>query len=141
MSAPRSDLVDRNKTRIEYSPRTIVLWGTTIVVALIFIVAALPKLGGFGFFEDAFERWGYPGWLEMGVGIIEFIGAVFLIIPTTAFFAAILLGAVMVGAIITHLFLGNPLNVFVPLLVLAALVFVGWARRPQAAQTRQPRVG
>lgn len=140
MSSPPSDLINRSKTRVERSPGTMALWALTILISLIFIAAAVPKLGSFGFFGDLFERWGYPDWLEMGVGIIEFVAAIFLIIPSTAFFAACTLAAIMVGAIITHLALGTALNALIPLAMLGALLYIAWVRRPQAAHTEQPSV-
>ena len=51
--------------------------------------------------------------------------------PTTAFYGAVLLAAVMIGAIVTHLAVlgGSP----IPALVLLVIVgTVAWLRRPTA---------
>jgi putative oxidoreductase len=138
MQAPPSDLVNRPQSQRQHSNKTLAVWLLTLLTSALFIAASLPKLAGFGFFETAFARWGYPGWLELMVGIVEFVGAVFLIIPTTAFFAAMALSAVMVGAIITHLALGHPVLAILPFMVLGILMFLAWVRRPSAARTEQP---
>lgn len=138
MGSPPSDLVNRTKTKLVHDSKNTALWLLTLATSAIFIAIALPKLGGFGFFQEAFEQWGYPGWVELGVGILEFVGAVFLIIPTTAFFAAWILGAIMVGAVATHLVFGPVGFVIAPLLMLVVLVFIGWMRRPNALRTSQP---
>lgn len=139
MGSPPSDLANRSKTRTEHNTKTIALWVLTMLTSVVFIVAAVPKLGGFGFFGSLFERFGYPDWLEMGVGIIEFVGAIFLIIPTLTFYAALALGAVMVGAIVSHLVFGPPIAALMPFIVLCVLALLAWARRPDALRTTQPR--
>lgn len=138
MQAPPSDLVNRPKSKREHSNKTIAIWMLTLLTSALFIAASLPKLAGFGFFDTAFARWGYPYWLELTVGIVEFVSAVFLIIPTTAFFAALALSVVMVGAIITHLALGDAVLAILPLVLLGILAFLARVRRPQAGRTETP---
>jgi uncharacterized membrane protein YphA (DoxX/SURF4 family) len=140
VDSPPSDLINRPKDLPERSLKAVVLWALTLFSAAIFIAAAVPKLGGYGFFSQRFEAWGYPGWLEMGVGIAEVVSSVFLILPATAFYAAIVLGLIMVGAIYTHLALGTAVLALFPLVLLGALTYIAWMRRPQRLRASQPRV-
>jgi hypothetical protein len=62
-------------------------------------------------------------------GGIEVISAALLLVPSLAFFGALLLAATMIGAVITHLFVigGNPAA---PIGLLAATSTIAWLRRP-----------
>ena len=107
------------------------LWAVTILLALIYIIAGVPKLGALDFMHHRFsEVWGYPVWFEYLIGAMEFIGGILLIIPATAFWAASMLSVIMVGAIYTHLALGNPAFTPVPLICLALLIYVATQRIP-----------
>jgi uncharacterized membrane protein YphA (DoxX/SURF4 family) len=128
--SPPSDLINRPKTYPHRSLKRTAIWGATLVVATIYIAASVPKLGGFGFFDARFEQWGYPYWFELTVGVIEATAAIFLIIPTTAFYSALALAVIMVGAIFTHLVFGQAALAVVPLIMLCLLAFIGWMRRP-----------
>jgi uncharacterized membrane protein YphA (DoxX/SURF4 family) len=113
------------------SETSVGLWAVTIVLALIYIIAGVPKLGALDFIHRRFsEVWGYPLWFEYLIGALEFVGGILLIIPSTAFWAASMLSVIMVGAIYTHLALGNPAFTPVPLICLALLVYVASKRVP-----------
>lgn len=140
MESPPSDLVNRAKDVPHRSLKTVALWALTLLSSALFIAAAVPKLGDYGFFAARFDEWGYPGWFELAVGIAEVVGAIFLIIPGTAFYAAGLLGVIMAGAIFTHLAFGMAAYAIVPALLLIGLAYIGWQRRPERLRSRQPRV-
>ncbi len=139
MDSPPSDLIHRPKPIHDRSLKVVAVWAATLFTSVIFIAAAVPMLGGVGFFVERFKNWGYPFWFETVVGITEVVAAVFLIVPSTAFYSALVLAAIMCGAIYTHLVLGQALLAIVPALMLSLLVFIGWARRPRRLRTRQPR--
>jgi uncharacterized membrane protein YphA (DoxX/SURF4 family) len=133
-------LANRAKEVPQRSLKTVALWAVTLLSAVIFISAAVPKIGGYGFFSQRFSAWGYPDWLEIGVGIAEVVSSVFLIIPATAFYAAAVLATIMAGAIYTHLALGSAVFALFPLVMIGALGYIAWIRRPQRLRSTQPRV-
>lgn len=143
IDAPPSDLINRPKVYANRSPRRTAVWGIILLLSTLFLAASMPKLGGFGFFDARFERWGYPYWFELLIGMAEASAAIFLIIPSTAFVAAIALGVIMIGAIITHLAFGEAALALIPLIMLGFLAFVGWNRRPNRVHRliRQRKVG
>ena len=140
MDSPPSDLARRTKDVPHRSLKTVALWALTLLSSALFIAAAVPKLGDYGFFAARFEEWGYPGWFELGVGIAEIVGAIFLIIPATSFYAAGVLGLIMAGAVYTHLAFGVAAYAIVPALLFMGLAYIAWQRRPQRLRSRTPRV-
>lgn len=128
--APPSDLVQRTKVYSQRSTARTIYWIVTLLAATIYLAASIPKLGGFGFFDTSFEAWGYPHWLELSVGVVEASAAIFLIIPATALYSAVILGVVMLGAIFTHLVFGSVAVAIVPAIMLGVLFYIGWTNRP-----------
>jgi hypothetical protein len=64
---------------------------------------------------------------------LEVTGALLIVVPRTKFFGAALLCVIMVGAVLTHVFiLHNAPTAAAVLLVLAG--FVAWARRGEATR-------
>jgi uncharacterized membrane protein YphA (DoxX/SURF4 family) len=78
----------------------LLLWAATIVVGLGIGLAGTAK-----FFTHAwqplFAGWGYPPWSVAVVGALEIIGGVCLFVPRLAFYAALSLAVIMVGAFVT----------------------------------------
>lgn len=108
--------------------KVVLLWILTAFLTLIFLTAGGTKLAGLPVQADNFARWGYPGWFMYVVGVIETSGAIALLIPRLAGFAALLLCGTMVGASLTHLIHGETTAVPVPLVLLALVALVGYAR-------------
>jgi putative oxidoreductase len=110
------------------------VWGVRILLALAFAAAGVVKLVGVPMMVATFEAVGFGQWFRYVTGAIEVSGAIMLLVPSTAFFAGLLLGATMVGATISHLIAvpGSPVGAIV-LGLLCALVV--WHQRP--AQWRQ----
>ncbi len=107
-------------------------WLMTFALTILFVAAGLPKLGSPTFMASQFEGWGYPETLRQVIGGIEVLGAIFLLIPRVAFWAACVLGAVMAGSIATHLAAGQFLMSLIPMAVLGVITYVAAKRRPQA---------
>jgi putative oxidoreductase len=82
---------------------TILLWTSSVVVALGIGIAGLTKFHRPNRWEPLFAGWGYPPWVSMVVGIAEVCGAIALLVPAVALYAATLLAVVMAGALITLL--------------------------------------
>ncbi|MFC6616193.1 DoxX family protein [Halopenitus salinus] len=82
---------------------------------------------------DDFQRFGYPQWFRVATGIIEILSGIGLLAglvwhPGLALVGGLLLSGVMVGAIITHVHIGDPLSkTAVPafLLALTAALLAG----------------
>ena len=110
--------------------RNVTLWLFTIVSAAMFLLAGTLKLAGVQMEVDMFAAVGIGQWFRYFTGVLEVGGAIGLLVPAVASYAAMLLAAVMVGAITTHVFIigGNPL---VPILLLGATLTIAWLRRQQ----------
>lgn len=99
-----------------------VLWGVRILLALAFGAAGIAKLLGAEPMVAVFDQIGFGQWFRYVTGAVELAGAVALLIPMTAFLAALMLAATMACAILTHLLLigGSP----VPAMVLFTLAVI-----------------
>ena len=108
----------------------VLLWVLQIATAALFFLAAVPKLTGSPQMVALFEKIGFGQWFRYLTGSLEILGGVLLLIPGWAGLGGVLLVAVMVGAIATHLTVlgGSPAHA-VEYLALAALV--AWFRRGQ----------
>jgi putative oxidoreductase len=106
----------------------IALWVVQAFLALAFLGAASGKLLGKPEMVALFEAVGIGQWFRYVTGLLELAGALLILVPRTKFFGAALLSVVMVGAVLTHLFiLHNAPTAPGVLLVFAGVV--AWARR------------
>ncbi len=80
-------------------------WATilSIVTALAFTGAAAANAFDWGGTAQSFCDWGYPRQWRFVTAAIEVAGAAMLIVPETRAAGMVLLGAVIVGAILTLL--------------------------------------
>jgi putative oxidoreductase len=105
-----------------------VVWSLSVILAAVFLLTGVPKLFGLGTVGlQASAMRGFPDWIRLIVGIVETVGAIGLLIPATATFAALALAVLMVPATLTQFASGEG-GIWVPPLLLAALVFVAWRR-------------
>src|SRR5712672_4817116 len=109
--------------------RVITLWTLSGLVALAFIAAGGGKLAGTAQMVELFDKVGLGQWFRYLTGLLEVAGGIGLLIPRYAFYAAILLVIVMIGAIITHLAIvgGSPVPAF-SLFVLSGTI--AYLRKP-----------
>ena len=105
---------------------TLVLSG---LLALLYVVAGVPKLIGVESAVTGFEKLGYGAWFRLLIGVIEVGGGIGLLIPRVAFYAAGALGVVMIGAAYTITVHGEP-GVAIPIVCLVLLAVVAYLRRP-----------
>ena len=82
--------------------KTILSWTLRILFGILFLLAGLPKLLGDPGALARFADWGYPAWFAHVIGLVEMSGALALFIPRFARYGAMTIGAVMIGAFITH---------------------------------------
>jgi putative oxidoreductase len=106
----------------------LILWTLTIAAAAMFLLAGALKLAGVAMEVQLFAALGLGQWFRYFTGLLEVGGAIGLFVPAAAPFAALTLATVMVGAIITHLFVigGSPL---IPIALLAASIAIAYLRR------------
>jgi uncharacterized membrane protein YphA (DoxX/SURF4 family) len=109
--------------------RLITLWILSGLVALAFIAAGASKLAGAAAMVELFDKVGLGQWFRYFTGLLEVAAAVGLLISRYAFYAAVLLAIVMVGAIIAHVtVLGSPPAAPVLLFVLTGTI--AYLRKP-----------
>ena len=108
------------------------LWVVRGLLALAFAGAGGAKLYGVSMMVQEFEHIGLGQWFRYLTGTLELLGAFLILVPSLVAFGALLLISIMIGAIITHLFVvgGSPVPALV-LLVLSAIV--AYAKRGQVA--------
>jgi uncharacterized membrane protein YphA (DoxX/SURF4 family) len=107
----------------------IAIWVTSGFLALVFLATGVMKLVPGSPAGEAFETWGYPVWFRYFVGGCEVAGAIGLLVPRLAPFAAAGLVLLMGGATVTHLKTeGEARNAVVPVALVALLLGVAVAR-------------
>ena len=113
----------------------IMLWILSIASGAMFLLAGILKLAGVQMEVDLFTAIGIGQWFRYVTGILETSGAIGLFVPAIAAYAALILAAVMVGAVTTHLLIagGNPL---MAILLLCATLTIAWLRREQISSVR-----
>jgi uncharacterized membrane protein YphA (DoxX/SURF4 family) len=83
--------------------RLITLWILSSLVALTFLGAGGAKLAGTAVMVELFAKVGLGQWFRYFTGLLEVVVAIGLLMSRYAFYAAVLLAIVMVGAIIAEL--------------------------------------
>jgi uncharacterized membrane protein YphA (DoxX/SURF4 family) len=106
-------------------------WVLQALAAFAFLAAGGSKLAAAPAMVEMFAKLGAGQWFRYLTGALEVIGAVALVVPRAAFYGAVLLAIVMVGAIVVHLAVlgGSPIPALVLLLIVGT---VAWLRRPTA---------
>jgi uncharacterized membrane protein YphA (DoxX/SURF4 family) len=108
----------------------IFLWVATIAAALGIGLVGMTKFLQVGHWQSLFAGWGFPSWFVIVIGTVEVLGAIGLLIPRFALFAASMLAIVMLGALgtlLTHP--GGPMGWgATPIIYLCLLAGVGAAR-------------
>jgi uncharacterized membrane protein YphA (DoxX/SURF4 family) len=107
------------------------VWTAQIVLAAIFLFAAVPKLVGVHTSVHMFAQMGAGQWLRYFVGAAELAGAIGLLIPRLAGLAAAGLAADMVGASIVNIVVFHSGAVVLTIALYIVCVLVArshWAR-------------
>jgi uncharacterized membrane protein YphA (DoxX/SURF4 family) len=106
----------------------VLLWVLQIGAAGMFLMVGFLKLSGNPQLVGLFEAIGLGRWFRYLTGSLEVAGAILLLIPRKSGLAALMLLGVMVGAVITHLFIvgGNPQPAIILLIVTG---IIAWGRR------------
>lgn len=88
---------------MERKPQLIASWILQILVAALFLMAALPKLTGDPMAAAMIDKLGVGGWAGPVIGIAELSAAALLVIPKTVAYGAVLGFLILLGAIFSHL--------------------------------------
>lgn len=108
------------------------LWLLTAFVAMGLWDAGLGKFTSAAGWQHWFvEVWGYPTWFRSVIGVSEASGAVLLIVPATASYAAALLSVIMLGAFWTVTTKETDLSAVDPMVTAIVLLIVLAARWPR----------
>lgn len=83
--------------------RTITSWVLQVLLAGLFLMAAVPKLTGDPMAAAMVAKLGLGGWAAYAIGLSELAAAVLLLIPRTIALGALLGLGILVGAILSHL--------------------------------------
>ncbi len=109
-----------------------VLWLLTALVAMGLWDAGLGKFTSAAGWQHWFvEIWGYPTWFRSVIGVGEASGAVLLLPPATASYAAALLTVIMLGAFWTVTTKEADLSAVDPMVTAIVLLIVFAARWPR----------
>src|SRR5882672_2045714 len=106
----------------------VVLWVLQIAAAGMFLMVGFLKLSGDAQLVGLFETIGLGQWFRYLTGTLEVAGAFLLLIPRTSGLGALMLAGVMLGAVVTHVFIvgGSPL---MAIILFVVTVVVAWGRR------------
>ncbi|HZY81591.1 MAG TPA: DoxX family protein [Cyclobacteriaceae bacterium] len=118
-----------------------------LIAAFIMIQTLWFKFTGAEESVYIFSQVGIEPWGRIGTGVAELIAAVLLLIPRTIIFGALMAIGIMLGAIVTHLFIlgievkgdGGQLFAYA-LIVLVASVILVFLHFDQVQQIKKSRV-
>ena len=114
--------------------RFITLWTLSVLVALAFVAAGGSKLAGVPAMVEIFDKVGVGQWFRYFTGIVEFTAGIGLLISRYAFYAAVALAIVMIGATIAQVTVlaGSPAA---PLVLLVLNGVIAYLRKPAQLRT------
>jgi uncharacterized membrane protein YphA (DoxX/SURF4 family) len=81
----------------------IVVWVLRVLVAALFLFAAVMKLSGQPMMVQEFDTVGLGQWFRYFTGVLEFIGAIATLVPAISPLGAVLLLAVDAGAFVAQI--------------------------------------
>jgi len=109
---------------VERNGRSVVVSVLCWLIGLLFVVTGGTKLAGAAAVVAMFQHWGYPLWFMQVVGGVEIVGGIALLAPFSRIAGAMMLSILMIGAAGTHALFGQWAMFFVPIVLLALLVWI-----------------
>jgi uncharacterized membrane protein YphA (DoxX/SURF4 family) len=116
----------------------VVLWVFALFLAWVFIRQGTAKFSDQSGWARAFRVWHFPVWFRLCIGVAETVAALLLLTRRTAFGGAIIIGAVMIGAMATHVYWGHPGQITSEILPLTLATVVALGRRRAFILPRGP---
>ena len=114
--------------------KEIIFWIAALFLALVCLRSGLMKMPGVPgeeFWIRDFQRWGYPDWFRIVVGIAELLSAGLLLVPRVAAYGAGLFALLMLGAICTHATHNEATRLPFNFLLLTFSLIIIFARQPE----------
>lgn len=114
----------------------VVLWLVTAFLVVVFARAGWTKFSDTSGWARMFAQWGYSPSFRIAVGVAEVVAAALLIYRRTAAYAAILIIALMLGGIVTHIRANQVRHVrseIVPIVLSSVVLAARWRERLRAA--------
>jgi uncharacterized membrane protein YphA (DoxX/SURF4 family) len=109
-------------------PQTIPGWILSLLLALIFLSVGSMKLMSRPAMVQEFAQVGLGQWFRYFTGLLEMAGAICILVPALSRWGAVVLAAVMSGAVVAHLTaLHTPPTL--PAILLVMVLAATWLRR------------
>ncbi len=118
----------------------VLLWVISLFLASVFIRQGLAKFSDTSGWAVAFRQWHYPVWFRVCVGAAETSAGVLLLTRRTASAGAIIIMAVMIGAMGTHVWWGRPGQVTNEIFPLLLATIVAFGRRTSFVLRSRPAI-
>ena len=109
----------------------IFLWLITLFLVLAFTANGVNKFSDHGNWAHRFAAWHFPIWFRYTIGVLEVAAALLILWPRTAAAGALLIVAIMLGGMATHIWWGQPKQTFheaIPFALASILVVARWRR-------------
>ena len=110
------------------------LWALQVMMAAVFLMAALPKLTADPQAVAGFTAIGLGETGMYVIGSLEIAGAIALLIPLLCGLAGLAFVGLMTGAVLSTLLVFGPELVVMPAIVLVLVAIIAWGRRGRSAQ-------
>lgn len=121
--------------------KTILTWVAQVLLALLFVAAAFGKLASNPQWVERFRDYGYTDAFRLLIGSLEVAGALGLLIPRAAGYAALGLLGIMIGASVTHLTHHEAGQLWRPFVFAVLLMMVVLIRRPWPLRSKAQVAG
>ena len=115
----------------------IVLWVFALFLAWIFIRQGSSKFDDSSGWARAFHAWHFPTWFRIMIGVLETGAGALLLTRRTALAGAVIIIAVMLGAMGTHIYWGRAQQITSEILPLFLATIVAIGRRKSFILPRQ----
>lgn len=110
----------------------VAVWVASGLLCALYLFASSGKLLSDPQAVEGFRKVGYSDGFRLFIGTCELLGGIALLIPRLAFWAAIGLLILMLGAVYTHLANSDAVHMGPAVVALVLLAFIARARRTQA---------
>ncbi len=119
----------------------VMLWIFALFLVWVFVRQGIANFSDTSGWARAFRAWHFPVWFRVAVGLAETAAAVLLLTRRTAFIGAIIIMAIMLGAMATHVYWGRPDQVTSEILPLFLATVIALGRRRSFFLHRPPATG
>jgi putative oxidoreductase len=118
----------------------VLLWVMALFLVWVFTQQGMAKFSDSSGWAKAFRIWHFPDWFRVCVGVAETAAALLLLTRRTASAGAALIAAIMLGAMGTHIWWGQPGQVTSEVLPLTLATIVALGRRRHFLRSRPQEI-